>query len=538
MDKMCCHWDSKDKMGTPQPTQPIAILGLMRNLRRFPPTKVLKAPTSSAVMVGDGPFGSGMNACRPSLDLDILLSVMPWIASRKDVFSFMLACKILYLSGIPIYLSFKNTISDANVGSFYSFLRRYVPFSFSALRHLVFYITQNLDGVVSMLTDILKRGQNIQYILIHGHTLDKDFAIYRAIDALPALKTLDISNCYDDPEYQPGMLFQLRSPLTQVAIGRPGYPGHGNSLAVLAHSAQTLQKATLYLGLYSLPFTASRLTDLSLTSATIPELSVLLPAFPQLQYLLLEFSGRCSEAQEPEVRENNIRFQREHPDQRWTLKSLSGDCRSLYLLGLQTRVPTVKLTGAIIDEKTPWFPYRNLGNMDLRISQLRLSLELLRPLQLSFANLHNAPTSNLCLLFGVTWNDRPGLVRLDFVFAFDHRNSCEYEAQLDAMFSRLEYISRSNPRLTVLSLRFDDTNTLPDSDTSLLNEYIGGLGTRMLMERALDAIPTLELFVFEKEYWMIAKQNITLYSSGEMGETADSIADKIVDRLSKGVPPG
>lgn len=308
-----------------------------------------------------------------SLNFDVLVAVMPWIKDRKDLFSFISTCSDLYNMGVSTLLGFHYVIRRKHISPFYQFLASKAPSSFLGLRSLYFSDinveddVQNPD-VISALTDLFSRASNLQHIKICGHELHP--VLYQALASLTSLCTLNLRVHGSDLDKQ--MMFkQLQSPLDSVE-----FDGTGEQLDVitaLANFHRTLQKLTVSNLTFchnSTGLSYANLTHLSLQFIDSLQLSILVPAFPGLRTLNITFSPEFGDARE-EWRESNIRFQMDHPSQRWHLSSLTGDTGTLYMLGLQFIVPDV----TVVNIQPEW-----------DLEDIEDCLATLRPVRLSIYN--------------------------------------------------------------------------------------------------------------------------------------------------------
>lgn len=314
------------------------------------------------------------------LNFDILVYVGHCIKERKDLLSFISTCSDLYRTGVPALLGFHYCITKENVAAFHEFLVSKSPSSFMGLRSLELYfpeqhVRHNRIGTViktgpteiSIVTDILIRAKKIRNIEIYGNLMESDPTVYRALAALPALEVLNLSGCSDPKGEILAALAQLHSPLLSIDL-----KFHGEDediVATLSNFCHTLSR--LAVSDIALPkaapsdFCYSNLTYLKIASVPNMRLSILVSAFPNLEHLVVKFADDFPDDLGT-MREDNLRFQQEHPNQMWRLSSLTGDASSLYVLGLQTAVHRVAITcvGIRMHEEAP-------GLLDLILMPLR-----------------------------------------------------------------------------------------------------------------------------------------------------------------------
>lgn len=251
--------------------------------------------------------------------------------------------------------------------------------------------------MISSLADILSRANNLQHIEICGDELHP--TLYQALASSPSLCSLKLRTNGVDPELRV-MFTQLRSPLSNLEFEGTG--AQLDVIATLVNFHRTLKKLTISeLNICHTPtrINYANLTHLSLQFVGCPQLSILVPAFPNLQTLNVKFCPEFGEERE-EWRERNIRFQKDHPSQKWHLSSLTGDTGGLYMLGLQTAVPDV----SVINFQP---------NLDLEDTEDCLAP--LRPVKLSISN-EIEPFPNVDWVSGVLETSCSELVRLDLSF--------------------------------------------------------------------------------------------------------------------------
>lgn len=356
--------------------------------------------------------------CQLSLNLDILVYVMPFIRSRRDLVSFISTCYDLYRAGVPILLGLHHTITARNLASFFKFLTSKSPSSFLKLRSLSLYFPPYPEGIesggINMVTNILSGARKLQHVVVHGSIMERDPAAYRALAALTALTSLNLALCHDAMDEQSTVLKQLQSPLKSINVAIPGK--EDDMIGALSNFSLTLENAVVVLLPKSHlshaigPSTSNylNLQYLGLDSSTSisPKLSILLPAFPNLKHLIVKGSDDFDGFEIEQTRKDNRRFQETNPGQTWSLSSLTGAVRSLYALGLQTGVPIVIIT-------------RVASDMDSEAERLQEVLTPLHPQQLSFEGIEE-PILEPDWLSSVITYDWHDLVRLSLVLAFDN----------------------------------------------------------------------------------------------------------------------
>lgn len=371
-----------------------------------------------------------------SLNFDILAAMIPWIRNRKDLYSFVTTCSDLYNISAPALLSFHHRIGTRNLRGFYDFLISKSPTSFTALRSLDLYFSRYPvmdqypeEHSVRMLNDILSRAQNLQHLEVHGDILYNDPSLYQTLKSLRSLKTLSLPPCCGPGNRQQTMITQLQSPLTKLNYDNI-LDANMDPISLLANFRHTLEELAFSVGNISYDPNLTRdmsypkLVNLKLSGIQDPPLSILIPAFPNLQTLDIQTSGSYDDN---DTRDKNIRFQANYPFQRWYLLSLTGDVRSLFVLGLQCRVP--KLTIANFDTE-----------MDGELEEI---LPPLRPLHLSFEGCI-VETKWLSEAIESVWH---GLKRLDL--------RVEYPATVEAYYKHEErFVSQVRSRF-YSSLRVD-----------------------------------------------------------------------------------
>lgn len=368
-----------------------------------------------------------------SLSFDILVSIMPWIKERRDLYSFVVTCSDLYRAGVPILLGFRYRITPMNLASFYAFLTSKAPPSFLGLRSLYFQFPEWSTSVkrdvdeFNMITDILSRAERLRHIQIKGSITHQHPAAYQALVTLSALESLDLDDCEDPEDELRIVLAQLHSPLTDLKIQIS--VEDGDIIAALSSFQHTLERVSVSEASVcrAIPadFSYPNLTHLELASMSQIQLSVLVPAFPNLKHLSIKHPEAFEDFEL--LRTRNQQFQQDHPNQVWRLSSLSGAVGALYALGLHKMVPTVTITSFA-------------AFLPSQVIQFQAILTHLRPLVLSVEGA-GEPICELDWLSVVITDETHNLVRLDLELSFeDSEPVSEHEERLVGLYS----ISRSS----------------------------------------------------------------------------------------------
>ncbi|KAF7792569.1 hypothetical protein EIP86_003663 [Pleurotus ostreatoroseus] len=442
------------------------------------------------------------------LNFDTLAALIPWIEERQDLFSFISTCSALYRVGVPALLGFPCRITQTNLAAFHSFLLSKGPSSFLWIRDLALYCYVRPDEV-EMVRDILNRARNIERLTSDGGMLDQDPKEYRVLATMQALRHLELDFCRDSMSEVLAALAELHAPIRHLMI--KFCSEKVDVLAALATFCHTLEYAAIsdvsLLKPTQSDLRYTNLTSLSLVSVKNMKLSILAPAFPNLTELqvMLDIDGQAVE----QMRTDNERFQRKHPEQSWRLESLTGDAASLYALSFQNMVHNVKIL--CLEEFDE-------GDAD----QVGMALTPLRPLTLSMDDL-NEPIYEMPWLSQVLADGWYELVRLDLELTLHNMDSIdEHQEQLDTLFEQLAVAASSKPLLAFLCICLPvepQLGVFIPGEPSPAENFANNLHKRELAVRAQIAIPTLQVFKFRT--WSFTGQDKRTFWSYEDNEIVE-----------------
>ncbi|KAF7796974.1 hypothetical protein EIP86_008162 [Pleurotus ostreatoroseus] len=462
-----------------------------------------------------------------ALNFDKLVSVTPWIRSRRDVLSYISTCATLYRAGISILLGFHYRITSARLASFRECLISKQPSSFLGLKSLEFWLDGKPESSASessALIHLFTRAKRLRHVSIHGSITHQNLNPYQYLAESSTLESLYLADCDDAVDHRIVLLSRLRSPLTWLKIQFSGKSV--DVVELLSNFRHTLTKATISQAalFHATPgcINYTNLTSLELEDVSQTRLSILVPAFPSLRDLKIDIAYR-SRRELHQLRADNWQYQQDHLNPAWHLSSLTGNAASLYTLALEERVPTVVVTSV------------SLTTLD-HGDRLHAALSLLRPLVLSIDD-DSEPIYSIDWLSSVMAGASRELVSLDVHVVFgDPEPTCSHEEQLDILFNELSLASVTKPWLFFLCIRLSDEPPEFTWSHNLAYDFINSLDIPSLATRAELAVPTVKFvkLIIQRRRQGTRTVSYWLRREGKLGvvpSTSHTLVNNAVDEM-------
>ena len=310
-----------------------------------------------------------------SLNYDVLVGVMAFLP-RRDIWSVMRTCRVLYVAGFPSLLHGVIELSTwTELASFCSFMVFDPVPRFSCLRHLALGIpghhkTSNVGAHIVMLLQHASRLETLQFL--QTGTISFDERIPRAVAALSNLRFF-LTN--DDCEGTFELLQNIRAPLTEIQMV---FIRNISDVRVdptlvfepFKHSLESM--GVVFVDLTTTTVQYPHLTTFSAHQCKCTRIQPLHWSFPNLTKLSLDTIVNQTDSSDADHhRQLNIEAQRR--GSRWSsLKCFRGDLYSLYVLALQCKIDHIDLTSSLLGEKHHHQLHAVLSDTHPLVLQLKL----------------------------------------------------------------------------------------------------------------------------------------------------------------------
>ncbi|CAL1713491.1 unnamed protein product [Somion occarium] len=291
----------------------------------------------------------------PRFNFDVLLELLTFLHSRNDLLAFMHTCKTLYKAGLPLLLGGPQPVFDyiEYLDWFCDFILMDPIYRIPRLRELhldIGEIDSNWEHVVSSLITILTKANNLKKLSLLDceEFLANDERFQAVFCSLPKLREFTIRKV-DVRSMK--MLEALTVPLSTLDIGfleveeQDEYDDHifpdpAPYLESFADSLEVLRVKNWAFDM--LGAVCPRVHTVQIDGYNHVDIDVLLHYFPNLR----DLSVVCNEDKSTDDDAHAVRMSNKLEGRAtWkSLRKLSGDVGSLYLLAAQCQVDHVAIT--------------------------------------------------------------------------------------------------------------------------------------------------------------------------------------------------
>ncbi|KAF7795933.1 hypothetical protein EIP86_007100 [Pleurotus ostreatoroseus] len=468
------------------------------------------------------------------LNLDILLYLAFNFLAGADFWAVMHSCDVLYSAGVSRYIFQQGTIAISerkHLVSFWQFLSGKGRTGYLALQGFRFLGMPGPDEENNALCNILKKSINMKELELSTLALlTRGDGKTASVAALKHLESITIRGPYH--QRCVAILSSLRSPIVKVDLSF----GFRDPVPLLANFRDSLEVIDCTCMTFRDPGISKQLIYpkvecFVIIDCRLPRLSALKTSFPNLRRLSIdnevdvhnedpEEEMRLSIERE-KLRKVNQDFQK---TKSWdTLDFFSADLHRLYMLALRCKVNHFWLSGPFWyhEEDIYWFTS---------------SLALMRPTRLGFVLLTRLfPPRHLLEILSIGTEE---VRRLDITLAIESPGSDDVDPEdalvpeeaLDEIFRAIRILD-----LTTLDvkLKWDPEMLYECERISAAKTWIEQVSFRTLAEKALEAVPTLRLIVFEtscpekrEEYFVINPDTKTIEEIPEWPEDGKLSSDE------------
>ena len=293
----------------------------------------------------------------PQLNFDILLNILPYLASRREVSSFMQVCKEFFCPAISHLLDPRrgdiilDTAKQASSFIVFMFATSYSERRFNSLSHLQIWIhfkpgygdsayVCDWMRIGKSLAEIVRRSVNLEHLTIGNAILELDdpdiFEVFRNLKSHKRLRELTV-----DIDQESGRRLLHRMEVSSVVnlaiVVRPPIVEGPEVLLPFTSTIISLRLDLPHLeGLRDLR--CPQLRQLTLTTEDTIVTSDLLIAFPDLQDFIIESDAHLPPVVDDltafECRDGNRNLLAEDDTTTMRLRYVDGSVTSLYMMGL------------------------------------------------------------------------------------------------------------------------------------------------------------------------------------------------------------